>query len=208
MYKIVAALFILMLCVQRSSIAQIEVTPLSLKDTSRAELYLNVENRFRITGLKSGDKVMLRNEQVRKLDSNTYILIPTLPDQHTLLVKKKSTIIYTKDFSVLKFPDVRVCLDTIHGTYATIEEVLANPTLVIETGNLKDWISVIAFDLGIQSRNGYEATPTMLGRRFSVYQISRIKNLDPGDKLYFENIKATCPDCGVRTLMPFTIIVK
>ncbi len=190
------------------SAAQIKLSILSLKDTSMSDLYLYADNKVKIEGFKAGDKVLFGSNVVKSTDGNIYTLSPVSTADSVLTVRNKNNVILTKAFTVRKFPDVSVHLDTVHGAYATVEAILAAPKLVVETGNFKGAFKILAFDLGIKSGNDFEATPTMLGSRLSLYQIDRIRRLKSGDKLFFENIRATCPSCAIRLLMPFTLIIQ
>lgn len=210
---LVLALFIFSI---RQIDAQIRTTQLSLKDSGVAELYLGFRNKVKFAGLRQGDKVFFGTTTPYRLDTNIYVLVPSSDSQNTVLVKRRNITIFSKRFCIRHIPDPNIQFGTVrtrirpraHSYYASVQEVLTYPKLVIETRNVNLAFHVVSFEFAIARTGFYETWLYGKGDSLSKDQITAVERLVPGDKIYFENIRITGPDDVTRTFVNLAIVIK
>lgn len=191
-----------------SANAQIRILQLSINDTSSGELYHSAENKLKVIGLEQQDKVMVGNDIIRRSGADTFLLTPTSTTAVTVKVVRESKAVFSKTFPVKPIPNSTVRLGAIKDARATVLEILSFPRLVVESGNLKNWFRILSFEMWVEGRGQDRLPIYMVGDQLSPHQKEIIKHLRAGDKVVFENIRATCPHCSTRAFGPITITIE
>ena len=71
-----------------------------------------------------------------------------------------------------------------------------------------EWFRLLSFVIITQSISIGEQIIGTTGDRLSGDQQNAISFLKKGDKIHFDEIRATCGDCTIRVLSPFTITIR
>ena len=209
--RIIPLIYALLICSLAE--AQISTYQLSLKDSNAAILYYNGPNRIRISGVKGSDQVTLRNSFANYRSGNIhsfYILTPASSD--TLRIRRGKKIIFTKVFEVKRLPDLAARMGNIKDSFATVKEILAYPKMRIYFGNDTlyngEWFQLLTFVTISKNHEGDEQILSSNGNYLSQEQRRLIAMLRKGDKILFDEIRATCSDCVARILDPITITIR
>ncbi len=103
----------------------------------------------------------------------------------------------------------RAKLGNIIQSRASIQKILAYPRLLAYYPNtLYNGLRVVSFSFNYVSRNEPSLPIYIQGDRLSQEIQAVIRGLHSNDRLQFEDIRMSCPDCSIRALEPFTIIIE
>jgi hypothetical protein len=201
MRKFTYAIIIILLCIAQRSSAQIRATNPFFSDTNSSELFLHRPNRIRITELMPEDSVSLGRILPERVDSNIYTFRVDRRIQDTLFVRRKNKVVFTQSYSFRPNPDPVLHLGVVNGAdpaHVTKDEILTYPTLVVESGNPMQLFVVRSFEMSVQTKDFFHGPILEASDRLSPEQIELIRQLRPGDRIYFENIRVLCPDHELR----------
>ena len=152
----------------------------------------------------SGDLALDNNKM--KFEVQLPLLTPALD---TISVFLNNQLLFAKVFLVKKIGDPYVRLGYIRDTLATREEVMKHDTVnvVFDSCFYNLYYRITSFQTKIIHAEDVEVISTW-GDRLSKAQRKAIRHLESGDKIIFEELKGTCPDCPTRIFKSFSITIK
>ena len=148
---------------------------------------------------------------IKPLGSNVFKVYPDKSGTDTIRVYANKKMIYSAMFIVEKVPDPIGRIGGFLDTILTVPQILSSPylSIIFPSSNYKGNFVITGFSMRAKNIHGemifYEIEPT---NQFSSRQIQIITRLHAGDKLYFDDIKVSCPGGRTRMLWPFTTIIK
>jgi len=151
--KVFIALMI-SLSLENISFSQINISNLSLTDTTLPIAYQGVDNILSISGLRNGEKVSLNSiyssSRLTKNGVNSYIYLPSIMDRNdTVYLWDRDIIIAKQPFKINKLNEPKVSLGNIRDSFITILQAINNPYLsvYIPDNYFKYTMHIISFEL-------------------------------------------------------------
>lgn len=216
--KLIVNLLLLALALQGK--AQVQLRSRYLTDTSKAILYIGVENRFEITTAdgKPGDYTVVATGadshvlHYGSAPNDLYQVRVSSPGNCELSILKKGKQIWKRSYLV---ESVAPPIPTLGGLY-TNDTISKNRVLLaaflapaIRGCYWKHIMTVTGFTAVFISQNdGDSIRVSAIGNSFNPEQIRRIKELKPGDEIYFDNIRSTNNNGCARKLPSFFIKIE
>ncbi len=202
----------LICCSTANGQVKIQNTSLISPDTNL--VYVGVDNILQITGTKNLDRLKISiNDTEQKFKKNGLFVLRSASEASTFKIKlsSRSKILVEKVFNSRKIlnPKIGLGARSLADTTLSIQEILANNKLLIHIPDClyHFYMQVVRFDLTIYSGNKIINSISVKGNRLSHVELDLLKNLKSGDKIAFENIRATGPE-DTRVKNFFIIIVK
>ena len=194
---------------------KVDMVNLSLTDAGFSDIYLDVDNKISAIGLVTTDslKMELSNgaavqDSVEKnifhVKANTFgINMITLYQNGQMLLKKEFTNAPSNK------PKAR--LATLADTVMATSQIFTDPSLSIFIPNCD-------YDFGVNVSSFKVTFKRKIGTTLKAYDVKGskmtgehllvIKQLVPGDKIIFTDIKVTCPQCAALKIKTLTITIK
>jgi hypothetical protein len=151
--KVFIALMI-SLSLENISFSQINISNLSLTDTTLPIAYQGVDNILSISGLRNGEKVSLNSiyssTRLTKNGVNSYIYLSSIMDRNdTVYLWDRDIIIAKQPFKIKKLNEPKVSLGNIRDSFITILQAINNPYLsvYIPDNYFKYKMHIISFEL-------------------------------------------------------------
>jgi GldM C-terminal domain len=191
---------------------QINIINLSLTDSSLSFLYMWVDNRISVTG--SADNYSLAisggGGTIQKAGKNQYIVrVTSVTDLCELTLLKGTKSIFQKPYKVRTISNPIATGGGLNDTTVRVGVLLANPFISVVAPGCYFRLNYRVMSFRATLMQDTDSTITINnGNIFSTEQIRMIKMLKPGDKIYFDNIRATGPDSRIGTLPPFWIRIE
>lgn len=186
----------------------------SLIDSSLNIAYLGVENAIELVGAKNSSTKLdftTTNGTMSDVGQGRYILRPEQAGECIISFQSKGQKIVSKAFRIDTLVNLIARLAGVRDSFATVQEIMSNPFLIIESPKslYKVRCLVRSFVLsmdeaGFEDSNPYE----IVGHVISSNVVNKIKRLQKGDEMLFDQIIMNCADCRSRKLPPFKIIIK
>ncbi|MEW6469854.1 MAG: GldM family protein [Bacteroidota bacterium] len=193
-------------------VSQVDIVNISLTDSTLNYLYIGVNNKVRVTGT-DGDLGMTSSSGKVVKDSASGIFYVT---EHvftidTLKVYRNGQLILAKDFITQKVNTPRALLSGLKDSTATLVQIVPNPVLTVHIPNCEYNFSasVSSFKVSFYRKTGallksYEVK----GNKMSGEHLVVLKQLMPGDKIKFSDIKVSGTDTSVLFVKPLTVTIK
>lgn len=193
--------------------AQVSIINRSLTDSSLNIAYIGIDNSIELLGHKGSNKLSFSstNGTITDLGQNHYILRPAKKGKCIISFQNKGQEVVTKTFIIDTLINLTARLAGIRDSFATVEEIIANPFLIIESTKsfYKARCHVRSFILSMDEKGFEDSNPyEIVGHVIPPHVIKRIKELRKGDWMWFDQIIMNCADCRTRKLSPFKIIIK
>lgn len=201
-----------------TTFAQVDIMNTALTDPQRTVLYTGVENTIEVSGLHKDTTLTLTSATGEVIKSkwnnnpNKFFVKTGYKDTDTLRLYQADRLVLTRVYEVKKIGSPKPQLGDIADTTATIQHILANPTLnvVIPDCYYDHRFRVFYFKVTFMNATGnilktFDRTD---GNQLTKAQAGIISSLKTGDKIVFSEITATCPDCANRRLNPLSITIK
>jgi len=195
--------------------SQPEIKNISLTVPDSSILYIGIENKIEVTGIKDKPYLRLKSgkgEIIRhNLNPFLFLLTVTGKDSDVVELYENNNLVFTKTFSVRKLADPVPVFGTLADSVATVDEIILNPVInVLLPGcYYKHSYRVIYFKATVLSSKGrVDVFDKEGGNRLTKDQLKSIKQLKKGNKILLTEITATCFDCANRRLRDLTITIK
>ncbi|MET0394223.1 MAG: hypothetical protein ABW019_13845 [Chitinophagaceae bacterium] len=195
-------------------LSQINVYNRSLTDSTLAILYIGAENEIRIAGnnYNSAETVVSvsgAGSQLHKTGEGDYITRVSGVGTCIFILSKGGKTIYKKEFTTALIPDAVATLAGKKDTVMRLYRVLASPFLSVTFPGCfyKHTFSIVSFRAYF-IRAGDTSVTYSPSHMFTAGQTAIVKQLRPGDQLWFDDIRATCADCRIRKLPAFGIKIE
>ena len=194
---------------------QLKFNNLSTKVFDNKELFVGVENYIEITGIdyKASKTVFnISHGELSKVSGNKYLIRvnSTKPDTLKFYQDNRLSLIEVFSVKTIPFPIARLAGNS--DTLLSVSQIKINPFLsvILPSCNFRHYFQIISFDTKIINANG--DTTSIFGRTNGNFLpkelLFAIEKLNPKDKLLFEAINATCPDCRNIRLPSLLISIK
>jgi hypothetical protein len=145
-------------------------------------------------------------------DTNIYTFRSSRSFCDTLFIRRRGQVIFSKGYFVERNKDIDLRLGVVtmrRSMTATKEEILAYPRLFVSPGDLRlYWFVVRSFAMSIQTKDAWIGPLVGKEERLSTDQIELIKQLRPGDRVWFEDIRVMGSDGGLRAMNSLAIMIK
>jgi hypothetical protein len=193
---------------------QINIINRSLFDSSLNLVYLGVENNLVLKGFTPGNSKLTfsaTNGTITDNSDGLYLLTPAKQGECIVSFYNRGQKIISKIFRVYILKDLTVRLASIKDSFATVNEIIANPFLVVESPGTfyKTNCHITAFQLSMDGPGFEDTNPYQIsGHIIPSNVLNRIKKLRKGDMMLFDELRCVCNDSRVRKLKPFTITIK
>jgi hypothetical protein len=205
---------VFLLLVSTLSNAQVQLKNLSLRDPSVKEIYKGWNNILQIISPDSSAKFTLQSSQSvvqpHRSKKNVFSVQNQSNGTDLLKIFENGVLVKQEYFTIKRIPSLETFVYKPNSKKLTVKQLLINPMVQCwpMSNNLKINIRVMSFNMVLVS-NQFEKPLVLKNntRRFSAENIEYIKKLKKGDRIYFEDIRATSPDSLTRKLMGFEILI-
>jgi hypothetical protein len=202
-----------------ASLSQVTLRSLTVSHPDSNVVFIGIDNYLEVstTDTKKDIRLYASKESVSVSKvSNTKFLIRVSTVGNSIFEvydysKSPRQLLLTKTFTSQVLPDPEARIGYTKDSSLTNSEILANPLLhvVFPSSGYKNSSAVQSFKLTIfYADKATRAFSLTVGNRLTDQQINAIRELSNGDKLVFEELVVTCPNCRNFKLRPYTIIVK
>jgi hypothetical protein len=197
--------------------AQFMLKNFSLTDSDQHVLYIGVTNELKLEGMPDKKNIeIIMDGRVFEEMHGFFPVMVSKPGTARIdvyqKVKNGKQLLLSKVFQVqtLAIPSTRIAGST--DSLFSAAAILVNPQLdVFFPGSVfKSDISVLSFSITITDKNGetiLEETSSP-GNRLTAAMIDKVKILKPGDKLFFDNIRAVSRDGRTIKMPAFSVYVR
>lgn len=207
---------IIFLLISFSADSQITISNHSLTDTTQNVFYIGVDNIIKISGeqyhyLKQSVAISGGGAVIIPRGRGLYIIkVEKETDSCKMWVGTNKKIIFRKNFICRKIGDPVVKYGGLKGSNATTSQLLTNPFIYVDIPDsyYKHDFNITSFNAIFISHDLDSLRTFSVGNLLTDEQKELIKKLNPGDKIFFDQIYALSPDDRRRKLKPFTIIIK
>lgn len=195
-------------------VGQVEITNASLSKPNLKLLYIGIDNKIEISGLKTMVNLNLIASQgsAKGNEAGVFYVKASSITPDTLKLYQNNKLILTEIYEVRKIGEIVPRFGNLKDTIASVRQILRNTTLyaVIPECYIIPLFQIRSFNVTIWRAHGQILLPTESNRGpfLSPVQIRMIKELRKGDKIMFTRIELTCPDCTGRLIKPLTITVN
>lgn len=201
-----------------SLFAQVGMKNMSLKHPDSALLYIGVPNTIEIFGLKDFRNLEIKMQQgtVPLSANRKFTVIVNNEGADTLRLYQNKKLLSTKVFNLKHLGDIERGVGDFKKSsgFATVYQVLSNgelwcgftSSIYIHNPQIKKFdLTICNPPFKLKSCKVFKANK---GPLLTSRQIKKIKELKPGSKLFFENIKIIDFDGLQRTLATMIITIK
>ena len=176
------------------SSGQVSIINRSLTDSSLDIAYVGVDNHIALKGINNFSTLIISvtNGTIEKYVANDYIFRTSNTGSSTINVKQNGKIIASKTFKGEMFPSEVIRLGNLKDSILSIRQIQLNPFLVIVLPNClcKYNFQIVSFSaIFFKHETKDSIITTAKLHQFSPEQLAIIKELKPGDTIYFSNIR-------------------
>jgi hypothetical protein len=193
--------------------SQFNVTCLRLTDSTKNIFYIGADNPIRVSTTKNFSNYQITMEgagsSLFKTGLNEYIVGVSTPGTCSLKIKQNGKQVFYKEFKVDTLPKPVATLSGMHDTTVSKNRILANPfiSVIIPNCLYQHGFYVISFQAIFI--DGNDSTYTIARSNYlSEEQIRLVKSENQFNKIYFNGIRALCPECRTQALPPFWIKIE
>jgi hypothetical protein len=194
------------------SVAQVNIFNESLTDSSINIFYVGIENKIKlkITNYRTSNESLTISGgggTLTKLGTDEYIVRVSSTGTCELFYSENKKIIFKKSFNVEIFDfEPLATVSGMRDTTIRTTRILINPflTVIMPGCYLRHGFIVTSFNATF-IQQGDSTVTFSAGNKLSEEQLKAIKELNSGDKIYFDKIRALGPDDRGNTLKPFWI---
>lgn len=195
---------------------QISISNLSLTDSTLPYLYIGIDNEISISGIgyvdhQSSIYITGGGGMISKVGANKCLIrVSTITDECRVNIQNKKTKkIVEKVYKVRVIYLPEATLNGHHFDTVSKQELLLFPLLnvIIPKSFWRHNYRIISFEASFIS-NGDSIKISTQGNRFSKEQITQVRELNPGDEIYFDQIRCLGPDSRTIKLPSFWIRIK
>lgn len=205
---------VLLLCLACRIEAQVKLINLSLTKPDSNVLFLDVDNRLKVTGTAAGPLTLASTNGIgfdalpdNEFICRTHVLQPTI-----VKVFQKNKLIYEKNYRVDSIQRFRIQVGGIRSDTASVTEIIANKGLITINENplFKSPFTVVGFQITGTTSMGDTLFQKIASDAniFSVDQAINIRRLKKFNKLVFHDTRVIGPGSRIRVLDPFTILIR
>jgi hypothetical protein len=188
----------------------------NLSSTGKDEnvLYIGVDNYIEVSGLHdntSKPSFKSTHGEITKAEDKKYLIRVNSTEPDTLKVYQNDSLRLTEVFSVKVIPHPVAQLGTSNDTVLSVAQIKLNPFLsvVLPGCAYKDNLEIISFSATIIDAIGDTTfSDEINGNRLSKTLLFAIAELHRNDKILFDDIIATCPDCRNPKLPNLLVTIK
>jgi hypothetical protein len=170
-------------------------------------LYLGVLNpvEIAVSGIPA-DKisVSIDNGKIEKIEEGKFGILPAKAGEVNIYLYKGKENIGTRTFRVKMLPTPQASIAGVTGGVISRDKILNATGIDSEITNFdfEAPVKVIHFaaSITLDEKSGRSKVEISDSDKFTAPMIEMIKNLKSGQKIYFEEIKCTCPDGTIREL--------
>jgi hypothetical protein len=197
--------------------AQVNIFNLSLRDSSKNIFYIGVDNIIKISGKDynpSKGRVAIAGGggSIYKTDNGTYIIkVQVETELCHIFYRENDRLGLKKQFTCKNIESpLTGRLGGIKDSTASINNILLNPFLHIDIPGsyYNHRFFITNFSAAFIGQDFDSLKTNAVGNLLSKEQIELIKQLKPGDRIFFHDIYAVGPDSRRRKLTPFSIYIK
>jgi hypothetical protein len=192
---------------------QIDLINKSATNSSIAILYIGAENIIQVKGNKGFSNYSLEvsgtNSKVEKLETDKYLVRVYRMDTCTITMKSNGKQLFSKQYKTETIPYPIAIAAATRDTIISKSKLLLNPflTVILPDCYYADNRRVIGFQTAFISKGDstHTTSPCYL---FSEEQLKLTNQLKKGDKIWFDNIRASCSSGRTLALKPFAITIE
>ncbi|MET0462334.1 MAG: hypothetical protein ABW007_04245 [Chitinophagaceae bacterium] len=207
----------LLLVITHSLYAQPVLKNLSLTAPTLDILYIGVENSLVVEDVSDIEHIEIEiGERVfEEYKGRFHATVHTVGTVKADVYRKTGSgrqLLFSKNYRTAPLPAPAAGLIRATDTVLTVASIIASPHMqVFMPGSyFVPNMAVVSYSLEIRDGNGeiiLEETRSA-GHRLSEGMMGKIKNLNPGDRLLFNNIRMSSSDGRMQKTEPFTIYIK
>jgi len=190
-----------------------EVSNLTLTDSSLRILYIGVENRLQITGVKKPDEITVTisgaGANIRKVQPSQFIVQASVTGQATLSVFRLGKLLKKIVFEVKIIEPAVAGLNSNRNTTIRKSQLFAAPwvNIYFEYAKLHLNYVVVSFTMKTEL-NGDSLFIEAKGNQLNQEQLNTIRQLNNGAIIFFEDIRVKGPDSRTTKAEPFWIKIE
>lgn len=193
--------------------SQFKISCLRLTDSTKNIFYIGADNPIKVSATKNNSSYQVATDgagsSIFKRDVNEYLVGVTKQGICTLRIKLNGKQVFKKEFISDTLSKPIATLGGMYDTAVSKSRILINPFISVIMPNCfyQHGYYVISFQAIFI--NGNDSTFTISkGNYLSEEQIKLVKSEDKFNKIYFNNIRALCPECRTQSLPPFWIKIE
>ena len=194
------------------STGRVNIFNQSLTDSSLNIFYIGIDNKIKVKGVGYGVSqtslsVSGGGGTLSKSGTGEYIVRVSSPGTCELFYTENRKIIFKKSFNVEIFDfEPLATVSGMRDTTIRANRILINPflTVIMPGCYLRHGSIVTSFNASF-IQQGDSTVTFSAGNKLSEEQLKAIKELNSGDKIYFDEIRAIGPDDRGNKLKPFWI---
>ena len=207
--------FVLYSLISFSQNAKIDMVNLSLNDAGFSDIYLGVDNKISAIGLVTTDslKMELSNGTAVQdtIEKNIFHVKPNTFGINMITLYQNGQVLLKKEFTNAPVNKPKARLANVADTVMATSQIFTDPSLSIFIPNCDyDFgVKVSGFKVTMKRKIGTVLkTYDVKGNKMTGEHLLVIKQLVPGDKIIFTDIKVECPQCAVLKIKQLTITIK
>jgi hypothetical protein len=192
--------------------SQVNIYNLSLTDSSLNYLYVGVENEIKTNGMTPHHAISItgKGSTITLMRQNHYIVRVAVPtDECKVTITKANKQIFQKIYKIRMLSNPIATINGLRDTTMKASILMVNPFLVAHIPGSYYHVNYSVTSFRATFINSIDSTlTTSTGNNLSAEQLKLVRSLESGDKIYFDGIRATCPDCRSVTLPAFWIRIE
>jgi GldM C-terminal domain len=193
---------------------QINIINQSLTESSINIFYIGIENVIKLKGVKNESyyNIVIKGggSQIRKENKSYIVSVNSVVDSCILSVyNQKGKNVFERWYKTRIIPNPVATLAGLKDTTININRLLVNPFIYVVFPGcyLRHQFKIISF-AAIFITDSDSIKTLSIGSTLSEEQVKLTKQLNHADKIYFDGLYATCPDCRSRKLPSFWIKIE
>ncbi|PZR28472.1 MAG: hypothetical protein DI535_06215 [Citrobacter freundii] len=198
-----------------TAFTQIKITNRDAMHPDSSLLFIGATNNIAVSGQEPEYDLTVKSgtASISKAGANSFFV--TVHNEHPVTLQAVSNkgrqVVYSRQFKSELLLPYEIRIAGSEDTAITTGHIIANPVLavIIPKSQYKHFMSVTSFRLSIISGGDtLLAEDRQVGNRLTTAQLEQIRKLSKGDKLYFDEIRATSPDSRSIKFPPLTILIR
>ncbi len=205
--------FVIFLFSSIFAFGQFNISCLRLTDSTKNIFYIGADNPIRVSKTKKSSNYQIIIEgagsSLFKRGLNDYLVGVSTPGTCSLRIKQNGKQVFYKEFKADTLPKPVATLNGMHDTTVSKKRILINPFISVIMPNClyQHGYRVISFQAIFI--NGNDSTYTVAnGNHLTEEQIRLVKSENQFNKIYFDQIRALCPECRTQPLPPFWLKIE
>ncbi len=206
-------LFLIPVFFHALAFGQIDIMNMTATNNSVAILYIGTENILKLKGNADFSNYRLEvsgsNSKVEKIETDKYLVRVYRIDTCTISVTRNGKQLFSKQYKTEVIPYPIAIAGATRDTVISKNKLLLNPFLsvIIADCYYAHNTRVISFQATFIA-NGDSIATVAIGNYFSGEQIKLAKQLQRGDKIWFDQVNGSCPSSRTQRLKSFAITIE